>query len=164
MSISQYEDRLRMETSSRIRFGLLPLVARTFVILEFLQALHGKVTDWSGQAAYMQAKGMHFIAPLLGAALAIEAAGSLCLLLGYRTRTAASVMFVYLGIVSVRLHAFWAMTGIAAAGTETHFFKNVGMMGGLLMLAVYGPGAWSFDAALARLDPSAKRPARAAAA
>jgi putative oxidoreductase len=131
---------------SALRFGLLPLVARILLILEFGVALNGKVTDWSGQAGYMQAKGMHFIAPLLGAALVIEAAGSLCLLVGWRTRTAAAVLFVYLGIVSVRLHDFWNGTGMGAAMNVTHFFKNMGMMGGLLMIAVYGAGSWSIDA------------------
>ncbi len=128
-----------------IRFGLLPLVARILLILEFLVVVNGKISDWSGQAGYMASKGMHFIAPLLGTALVIEAVGSLCLILGYRARIAAAVMFVYLGIVTVRLHNFWAMSGMAAAGTETQFFKNVGMMGGLLMVASYGAGWWSLD-------------------
>lgn len=145
MRLLSHEHDLPVAASPRWRFGLMPLVARGLVILEFLQALNGKITDWSGQAAYMQAKGMHFIAPLLGAALAIEAVGSLCLLLGYRTRTAAAVMFGYLGIVSFRLHAFWNLTGNAAGANATHFFKNLGMMGGLLMLAAYGPGTWSID-------------------
>jgi len=90
----------------------------------------------------MAAHGMHFIPPLLGAALAIELIGSMCLITGYRAVTAAAVMFVYLGIVSVRLHDFWNLTGMAAAGTMTQFFKNLGMVGGLLMIAVYGPGRW----------------------
>jgi putative oxidoreductase len=47
-------------------------------------------------------------------------------------------------IVSVRLHDFWNQTGMAAGENETHFFKNIGMMGGLLMIAAYGPGLWAF--------------------
>jgi uncharacterized membrane protein YphA (DoxX/SURF4 family) len=38
------------------------------------------------------------------------------------------------------------MSGMAAAGTETQFFKNLGMMGGLLMIAIYGPGRWALGA------------------
>lgn len=83
------------------------------------------------------------IVPLLAMALVIEAVGSLCLITGYRARTAAAVMFVYLGIVSVRLHAFWNQTGNAAGMNETQFFKNLGMMGCLLMISVYGPGLWT---------------------
>ena len=125
-----------------VRFGLLPLVARLLMVSEFLVALNGKITGWDGQAAYMASKGMHFIPPLLGAALVIELVGSICLISGYRAQLAASVMFVYLGIVSVRLHAFWSQTGMAAGLNQGQFFKNLGMMGGLLMIAVYGAGRW----------------------
>jgi uncharacterized membrane protein YphA (DoxX/SURF4 family) len=69
----------------------------------------------------MTAKGMTFITRLLAAALAIEAVGSLFLLVGFRARAAAAVMFVYLGIGSVRLHAFWNQTGDSAAANQTHF-------------------------------------------
>jgi putative oxidoreductase len=130
-------------SSESIRFGVLPLVARLLVTSEFLVAVRGKTFDWSGQAAYMQSKGMTMIVPLLAMALVIEAVGSLCLITGYRARTAAAVMFVYLGIVSVRLHAFWNQTGNAAGMNETQFFKNLGMMGCLLMISVYGPGLWT---------------------
>jgi putative oxidoreductase len=143
--------------SPSIRYGLLPLVARVLVILEFLVAVNGKISGWSGQAAYMTAKGMTFITPLLATALVIEAVGSLLLIIGFRARVAAAVMFVYLGIVSVRLHAFWAETGNVAGMNEGQFFKNLGMMGGLLMIAVYGAGAWSIDARRAKSDPSATR-------
>ena len=139
--------------SPAIRYGLLPLVARVLVILEFLVALNGKIFGWSGQAAYMAGKGMTFITPLLAAALAIEAIGSLLLIIGFRARAAAAVMFLYLGIVSVRLHAFWAQSGNPAAMNQTQFFKNLGMMGGLLMIAVYGTGTWSIDARAARSMP-----------
>lgn len=139
-----------MQNSSVVRYGLLPLVARVLVILEFLIAVNGKIFGWSGQAAYMMSKGMTFVTPLLATALAIEAIGSLLLIIGFRARAAAALMFVYLGIVSVRMHAFWAMTGMSAGQNETHFFKNLGMMGGLLMIAAYGAGAWSIDARTAK--------------
>lgn len=134
-------------TNSRIdyRFGLLPLVARLLLIAEFLIAVNGKITDWSGQAQYMAAHGMHFIPPLLGAALAIEALGALCLALGLWSRVAATILFVYLGIVSIELHDFWNLSGMAADANMTQFFKNLGMMGGLLLIAAFGAGTWSVD-------------------
>ena len=69
--------------------------------------------------------------------------GTACLVTGFKARQAAAIMCVYLGIVSVELHDFWNLTGIAAGANETHFFKNLGMMGGLLMIAAYGPGRWA---------------------
>lgn len=126
-----------------MRFGLAPLAARWLLAAEFLIAVNGKISGWSGQASYMAAHGMTFIASLLAIALVIEAAGSVCLIVGVRARTAAVVMFVYLGIVSVRLHDFWNQTGGTSGASQTQFFKNLGIMGGLLMIAVYGPGTWS---------------------
>jgi putative oxidoreductase len=129
----------------RVRFGLAPLAARWLLTVEFLFAANGKIFGWSGQSAYMASHGMTMIAPLLAVALVIEAAGSVCLITGGWARTAAAVMCVYLGIVSVRLHDFWHHTGMTSGMSETEFFKNLGIMGGLLMIAAYGPGLWSLD-------------------
>lgn len=126
-----------------VKYGALPFLARLLICSEFVIAANGKIFGWSGQEAYMAAHGMGLVGPLLGAALAIEALGTLCVVTGFRARTAAAVMFVYLGIVSIRLHNFWDLTGAAAGANETHFFKNLGMMGCLLMIAVYGPGRWA---------------------
>lgn len=123
-------------------YGALPFLARLLIASEFVIAVNGKIFGWSGQAAYMAAAGMTMIGPLLAAALVIEAVGTLCVVTGFKARYAAGVMFVYLGIVSVRLHGFWHMTGMAAFANEGQFFKNLGMMGCLLMIAVYGPGRW----------------------
>jgi putative oxidoreductase len=128
---------------------LVPLAARLLVSGEFVVAVNGKIFGWSGQAAYMTAHGMHAVAPLLGLALLIEAVGTLCLILGIGARPAAAIMFVYLGIVSVRLHDFWAMTGRAADANVGEFFKNLGMMGCLLMIAHFGAGRWALGALFA---------------
>ncbi|HWH04567.1 MAG TPA: DoxX family protein [Gemmatimonadales bacterium] len=127
-----------------VKYGALPFLARLLVSSEFVIALNGKIFGWSGQAAYMASHGMTMIPFFLGAALAIEALGTLCVVSGFRAREAAAVMFVYLGIVSVRLHDFWNQTGMTAGLNTGQFFKNLGMMGCLLMIAVYGPGRWAF--------------------
>ena len=43
------------------------------------------------------------------------------------------------------LHNFWAFQGMTAGGMQTQFLKNVGIMGGLLMIAACGAGRWSLD-------------------
>jgi len=145
------------ESSARnaeLRFGLFPFGARLLLCSEFLIALNGKISGWSGQEAYMAAHGMRFIPPLLGAALVIELLGSICLITGFVARPAAAIMFLYLGIVSVELHNFWAKSGPSASMNQTEFFKNMGMMGGLLMIAVYGPGTWVLSRLSRRGDRS----------
>lgn len=128
--------------------AVFPLGARIFISAIFVQGALGKILGWSGQASYMQSHNLpaQLIPTMLGVALLIEAAGVLCLLVGWQARAAAFVMFLYLGVVSVLLHNFWAAQGMAAAGMQTQFLKNVGIMGGLLMIAADGPGRWSADA------------------
>jgi uncharacterized membrane protein YphA (DoxX/SURF4 family) len=40
-----------------------------------------------------------------------------------------------------------------SAMTATQFFKNLGMMSGLLMIAIYGPGLWTLDRLWRRPEP-----------
>lgn len=127
--------------------AIFPLIARLLMSAIFVQGALGKIMGWSGQASYMQSHQLptQWIPAMLGMALLIEAGGVLCLLVGWKARAAAFVMFLYLGMVSVLLHNFWALHGASAGGTQTQFLKNVGIMGGLLMIASSGPGKWSLD-------------------
>jgi len=127
--------------------ALFPLISRLLISAIFVQGALGKILGWSGQASYMQSHQLpvQLIPAMLGIALVIEAGGVLCLLAGWQARAAAFVIFLYLAAVSVLLHNFWALHGAAAGGAQTQFLKNVGIMGGLLMIAAYGPGKWSLD-------------------
>ena len=139
--------------SNRVLFGPLlsdavfPLISRLLISAIFVQGALGKIMEWSGQASYMQSHQLptQLIPTMLGMGLLIEAGGVLCLLVGWKARVAAFVMFLYLGMVSVLLHNFWTLHGVSAGGMQTQFLKNAGIMGGLLMIASYGPGKWSVD-------------------
>ena len=138
----------------RISSGVLPLLARIAISLIFIQAVMGKVFGWSGQAAYMAQHGISPVAPLLGIALAIELIGVVCLLIGYQARLAALVMALYLCIISVLLHNFWShpagQSEMASMIAQTEFMKNMGIMGGLLMIVAYGAGRFSLQQYLRR--------------
>jgi|SRR6476661_6410358 len=125
--------------------AVFPLIARLLISAIFVQGALGKILGWSGQASYMQSHqlSVKLIPAMLAIALVIEAVGVLCLISGWRARAAALVMFLYLGLVSLLLHNFWAAQGLAAGGMQTQFLKNLGIMGGLLMIAAFGPGKWS---------------------
>jgi putative oxidoreductase len=121
-----------------------PFAARLLISAIFFQGALGKIMGWSGQAAYMRSHSLptSMIPTLLGIALAIEAVGVISLITGFQARLAAFIMFLYLGAVSVLLHNFWALPATQAGGMQTQFLKNIGIMGGLLMIAAYGPGRW----------------------
>jgi putative oxidoreductase len=80
---------------------------------------------------------------LLGIAMTIELAGSVCIVIGCHARVASFVMFLYTVVLTLLFHNFWAATGQLEGIEETHFRKNLAIMGGLLMLAYCGSGSWS---------------------
>jgi putative oxidoreductase len=68
------------------------------------------------------------------------------LLAGYHARLAAIVLAVFTVVATVCFHNFWAMPEDQAFVQQLMFFKNIAVVGGLLVLAAHGAGAWSLDA------------------
>jgi len=122
---------------------VVPLVGRLMMTYVFATSGIAKIFDWPGNVAYMSTRHLPMIPVLLAVAMVIEAAGSVCLLTGYQARIAAFVMFWYTTAVTVLFHNYWAARDMMAAMQETHFRKNLAIMGGLLMLAYSGPGKWA---------------------
>jgi putative oxidoreductase len=123
--------------------GLPPLVARFLISAIFVQGALGKIFGWSSQIAYMQSHGIGSTGALLTIALLIEAIGVVCLVTGVAARVAAAVMFAYLVTLSILLHGFWSAPPASAGMLQTHFMKNMGIAGGLLLLVACGPGRWT---------------------
>src|SRR5256885_16727247 len=86
----------------------------------------------------MNTRHLPMIPLLLAAALVIEVTGSVCVATGYQPRMAAFVMFWHTTAVTVLFHNYWAASEAMAGMQETHFRKNLAIMGGLLMLAKVG--------------------------
>lgn len=121
----------------------IPLLGRLMMTYIFATSGLGKMFGWSGNVAYMNTRHLPMIPVLLGFALVIEVGGSICLVTGYQARIAAFVMFLYTTAVTVIFHNYWAASEAMAGMQETHFRKNLAIMGGLLILAYSGPGKWA---------------------
>jgi putative oxidoreductase len=130
---------------SFLKHPLVPLLGRLLIVYIFLTSGISKATAWSNNAQYMGTRHLPMIPVLLGIAMVIELGGSLCLLAGWYARVAGFVMFVYMAVLTVFFHNYWAFTGALAGSQETHFRKNLAIMGGLLMLSYAGAGRWSLD-------------------
>lgn len=124
----------------------LNLAARLLIVALFLPAGIGKLTGFEGTVGYIASGGMPL--PAVGAALAVavEIGASLALLAGFGTRIAAAVLAVFTLAASVFFHAYWAVPADQVYVNQLLFFKNIAVIGGLLMLVAYGPGRWSLDA------------------
>jgi putative oxidoreductase len=47
-------------------------------------------------------------------------------------------------------HRYWTMSGATAFDNMIHFYKNISIVGGLLLLYVTGAGKYSIDARMNR--------------
>lgn len=106
-----------------------------------------KIANFSGTATYMANAGLPFVDVLLVLTIAIEVLGGLLLVLGWKTRWAAALIFVFLIPVTLVFHGFWAVPAAQVATQQIHFMKNLAIMGGMLLLAAYGPGDWALERA-----------------
>lgn len=124
----------------------LTFVGRLLLALLFLPAGIGKITGFAGTVGYIASKGLPM--PELGAALAIlvEVGGGLALIAGFGTRFAALALVVFTLAASLVFHNFWALPADQVMMQQLMFFKNMAIIGGLLVLAAQGAGAWSLDA------------------
>lgn len=124
----------------------LTLVGRLLLALLFLPAGIGKITGFAGAAGYIGSVGLPM--PELGAALAIvvEVGGSLALIAGFGTRLAALALAAFTLVATFVFHNYWGVPADQAMMQQLMFYKNIAVVGGLLVLAAHGAGAWSVDA------------------
>jgi putative oxidoreductase len=123
----------------------LNLLGRLLIVALFLPAGLSKITGFEGTFGYFTSLGM--IAPTLAVVIAIiaEVLGGIALLVGFKTRLVAVLLAVFTLAASIFGHAFWAAPAEAAFVAQLLFFKNIAVIGGLLILASSGAGKFSID-------------------
>jgi putative oxidoreductase len=127
--------------------SLVPLFGRILLSGVFIMGGIGKITGFSFEESMVAAKHLPMPAVALGIALAIELVGGLAILTGLFTRWTAWIVVLYMIPTTFLFHNFWAVQGADRIDTLIHFEKNLAIMGGLLLLAAFGPGAYSIDSA-----------------
>lgn len=120
----------------------IPLVARAFLTTIFLYSAFGKITGFSGSQQYMAASGIpaQLTGLLLAGAIVLEVVGGLSVLLGYKARWGAIALLVFLIPTTLIFH-----TDFSQRMQIIQFLKNLGLIGGLLMVYYAGSGPLSLD-------------------
>lgn len=135
---------MRDTTFERQRDWLI-LLARILLMILFVSAGWQKARGFPGTIAEMAAAGL----PLPGAAAVIatviELPVGIALVLGVWTRPLAVLMALYTLATGFIGHHYWTMTSAAYGANFIHFYKNVSIAGGLLLLCVTGAGRYSID-------------------
>lgn len=122
-----------------------PLAGRILMSVIFLVSGFFKVGGYTQLVGYAAAKGVPLASVAIACAAVLELAGGLAILVGFQTKIAAWLLFLYLIPVTFYFHNFWSMQGMEQQDNMIHLLKNVAIMGGLVILAANGPGPYSVD-------------------
>jgi putative oxidoreductase len=133
------------------RDGII-LASRILLMLLFVLAGWDKLLGYGGTATHFAQGGVPL--PGLAALIAVvmEVFVGLALVLGVLTRPLAIAMAVYTLGTALLGHHFWDMEGAARVANEINFYKNIAIIGGLLLLYVTGAGRYSLDARFGLAD------------
>jgi putative oxidoreductase len=123
----------------------LTLAARLLLATLFLIFGWRKLRDYSGTVSQMVQLGAPM--PVLAAAVAtfMELPVAFAVAVGAFARPSALLMFFYTLGTALVGHRYWTMTGADRVDSMDGFYKNLGIMGGFLLLYINGAGKYSID-------------------
>ncbi len=136
-------------------------VARLLFVALFLMSAPGHFKAQT--IAYAAEQGVPFAAILVPFSGLMALAGGLSILVGWHARAGAWLLVAFLVPVTLAMHAFWAVPDPMMRMMQmAMFMKNLGLLGGALLITYFGAGPASLDERAGRPLREAS-PARAAA-
>lgn len=118
----------------------IPLAARICLCIIFINSGIGKIFGFAGTAEMMANTGLPIPEILLIFTIAFQLLGGLSLLFGYKVKIGATLLILFLIPATLVFH-----NPIANPDELNAFLKNIGLIGGLLMVIYAGAGALSVD-------------------
>jgi len=80
----------------------------------------------------------------------VEFVGGIFLLVGFATRYTSLVMLLFIIIATFSSHRYWNYPEAQRGNQNSHFLKNLSMMGGPILLFITGAGRYAVDRMLSR--------------
>ena len=131
-------------TGTRNATALLVPAGRALFAAIFLSAGFSHFNP--GTIAYAASTGLPFASFLVPASGVLALLGGLSILTGWHARLGAAALIAFLVPVTLAMHAFWKVADPMAASMQyVMFMKNVGLLGGALLIAHFGAGPFSLD-------------------
>jgi putative oxidoreductase len=114
------------------------LIGRLLIAALFVVSGIWKITHFATTAAYMARVGMPVGEAAAILAIVVELGGGLLLAIGWRLRWVAWFLAAFVLIATGLAHRFWEVDPARLFGEMNNFFKNLAIIGGLLILASRG--------------------------
>jgi putative oxidoreductase len=121
------------------------LLGRALIALLFIPAGFAKIGGFARVAGNIAAKGVPLPEVAAAIAIGVELGLGLLLLFGWKARWAALGMAIFVAVITPIFHNFWASPAAQQMMQQQAFFKNMAVLGGLLILVAFGPGGWSVE-------------------
>ena len=134
-----------LETKVTSFFDWADVLGRIGLALLFLWSGYTKFAYMAANVAYMKAYGMPAAELLIWPAALFELIAAAMLAVGWKTRWAALALAVYSAISALIFHAYWSVPADQVLDQQTHFMKNVAIVGGLLFIFAHGPARFSIE-------------------
>jgi putative oxidoreductase len=125
--------------------NLAALIGRILIVMLYIPSGWGKLVGFAGTVGYIQSKGVPFPEVCAAIAVAAEFGLGLLILIGYQTRWAALGLAIFTLVITPIFHNYWAVPEAQVMMQKLNFWKNLSIVGGLLMLFAAGAGAYSVD-------------------
>ena len=117
---------------------IVELIGRILLSALFLIEGFGKISMQENVIMYMENYGVPGV--LFVPAIVLEILFPLLLIVGYKTKWAASVMALFTFTVAIIFH-----TDFSEGMQMIFFLKDLAIAGGFMIILVYGPGKISLD-------------------
>jgi putative oxidoreductase len=124
-------------------FDVVLLISRILLVAIFPVSAYFKIIQWPGIVTMLTQQGAPL--PLVGGILAViaELLGAVLVAIGLWTRAGAILLILYVVGTTIIAHRFWEFAPPAQFGQLMSFFKNLCMIGGLMLIAALGPGRFA---------------------
>ena len=123
----------------------LLLAARLLLATLFMIFGWRKVRDYSGTVSQMVDVGFALPALATAASIFMELPVAFMVAIGAFTRPAAGLMALYALGTALIGHRYWTVKDKSYVDSLEGFYKDLGLMGGFLLLCITGAGKYSID-------------------
>ncbi|MHB1566539.1 MAG: DoxX family protein [Acidiferrobacter sp.] len=120
------------------------IFARICLVLLFPFSAYDKIVHWRDALKQASSSFVPAAPVLLVMAIIVEFVTPVCIVIAWHTRAAALILAAFCVVTAILYHPFWQFADFWSKDGvgRSHFWdflKNFGLVGGLLLLALYGP-------------------------
>jgi putative oxidoreductase len=121
------------------------LLARVLLAALFVIFGWGKLTGFSGTVALMAT--LNLPVPTIAAVVVVvmEFFVGIAIVIGFYTRPLAVLLALYTLATAFIGHHYWTLPDAERVANMINFYKNISIVGGLLLLGITGAGRYSID-------------------